>query len=138
MPAHEKLNDTQFVFHKATPKEMGGTPYHTVEAWKSEHAGTAWAQTHPVERARWTGSSVDPGIKPISSMSWSHKTGEVQGVYTHSDYQRQGHATRVWQESHRIAAETRGVTKPRHSAQRTRSGEAWSKAVGGRRPRRSA
>jgi hypothetical protein len=127
---------TQFVFHQATPGQMGGTPYHTVEVWSAEHAATPWARTDPVERARWTGSSEDPGIEPISSMSWSHKTGEIQGIYTHHEHQRRGHATRMWHESQRIAGETRGVVNPRHSADRTTSGEAWARSLGGRLPRR--
>jgi GNAT superfamily N-acetyltransferase len=130
---------TQFtaVFHPANPRAMGGIPTHTVEAWSPEHADTAWAQAHPSERSSYEGSSVDPGIRPIGSMSWHHKTGEIRGVYTTPEHQRQGVASSLYQKGQEIAAETRGVPKPKHSAQRTDSGEAWSKAVGGRRPARS-
>lgn len=122
------------VFHPANPRSMGGISTHTVEAWSPEHAGTEWAQAHPSERSTYEGSSLDPGHRPMSSMSWHHKTGEIKGVYTTPEHQRQGVASSLYQKGHEIAAETRGVPKPRHSAFRTASGEAWSKAVGGRRP----
>lgn len=130
---------TQFatVFHPANPKAMGGIPTHTIEAWSPEHADTAWAQAHPTERDTYAGSSVDPGTRPISSMSWHHQTGEIKGVFTDPEHQRQGVASSLWTAGHAIAAETRGVPKPRHSAFRTNSGEAWSKSVGGRRPARN-
>lgn len=135
MPA--ALNSVQFAFHLANPREMGGVSHHTLEAWAPEHASTAWAQARPEERYRYAGSAEDPGHRPIASMSWHHQTGEIKGVYTEPEHQRQGHASALWQQGHAIAAETRGVPKPRHSAFRTAAGDAWSKAVGGRRPRRS-
>jgi hypothetical protein len=129
---------TQFttVFHPANPKSMGGLSVHTIEAWEPEHADSSWAQEHPSERRRWEGSYVDPGHRPMGSMSWHHKTGEIIGVYTSKQFQRQGVASSLWSQGHEIAGETRGVPAPKHSPQRTDAGDAWSKAVGGRRPRR--
>jgi len=124
-------------FHPANPKSMGGIATHTVEAWAPEHADTTWARAHPTERNTYAGSSADPGTRPISSMSWHHKTGEIKGVYTEPAHQRQGVASALYQRGQEIAGETRGVPKPRHSAFRTDSGEGWSKAVGGRRPARN-
>lgn len=137
MAAHEKLS-SQFtsVFHPANPKAMGGSATHTVEAWAPEHAGTAWAQAHPTERDQYAGSSVDPGHRPMSSMSWHHKTGEVRGVYTAPEHQRQGIASSLWNEGQRLSSE-RGVKSPRHSADRTTAGDAWARSVGGRVPRRA-
>jgi GNAT superfamily N-acetyltransferase len=132
MPAHEHLG-AQFVFHAANPREMGGVSHHTVEAWAPEHAGTEWAQAHPAERGRWEGSSVDPGHRPMSSLSWHHKTGEIKGVYTAPEHQRQGLASAL----HADAGQ-RGVVAPKHSADRTTSGDAWARSVGGRLPRRRA
>ena len=130
---------TQFVtiFHPAKPRSMTPmAPLHTVEAWAPEHVGTEWAQASPGERTGWHGSDADPGIRPMASMSWSHKTGEIHGIHTAPEHQRQGLASTLWQEGHRLANETRGVPTPRHSAQRTRAGDAWAKSVGGRLPRR--
>jgi GNAT superfamily N-acetyltransferase len=130
---------TQFatVFHPANPKSMGGITTHTVEAWKPEHADTAWAQAHPSERNTYAGSSLDPGIRPISSLSWHHQTGEIKGVYTDPEHQRQGLASSLYGHAQELAAVTRGVPKPRHSTFRTSSGDAWAKSVGGRLPKRN-
>lgn len=132
MSVHEKLA-TQFtpVFHKATPRAMDGSTTHTVEAWAPEHAGTEWAQTPPLERSRWEGSSADPGTRPMGSLSWHHKTGEIRGVYTAPQFQRHGVASALYQD-----AQQRGVSTPRHSADRTTAGDAWARSVGGRLPRR--
>ena len=131
------LHPFQFRFFKANPKEMGGRTTHTLEAWSPEHAESAWAQARPEEREQYWGSSSDPGHRPLASMSWQHETGEIKGIYTEPEHQRQGIASSLWTEGHRIAGETRGVKPPKHSSFRTASGEAWSKAVGGRRPARS-
>ena len=132
------LNQDQFnfSFHPANPKEMGGRSTHTVEVWHREQAESGWAKAPPGEREHYAGSSVDPGTRPVASMSWHHQTGEVKGVFTDPAHQRQGIATALWHEGKRIATETRGVTTPKHSAQRTKSGEAWARSVGGRLPRR--
>jgi GNAT superfamily N-acetyltransferase len=129
---------TQFdtVFHPANPRSMGGVATHTVEAWSPEHAGSQWAQTNPAERSRWEGSSADPGIRPIASISWHHQTGEIRGVYTTPEHQRQGIASSLHAKAGEIASETRGVPTPKHSADRTTSGDAWARSVGGRLPRR--
>ena len=136
MPAHEKLSGVQFAFHPSTHREMGGVPHHTVEVWAGEHAGSQWAQAHPTERNQWAGSSSDPGTRPIASLSWHHKTGEILGLHTEPEFRRQGVATRMLQEGRRISSETRGVTKPKHSSYRTTSGEAWARSTGDRLPKR--
>lgn len=133
-----KPKGTQFstVFHPANARSMGGISTHTVEAWAPEHVNDPWAKAHPSERDQWAHSEVDPGIRPIASMSWHHKTGEIRGVYTDKEHQRQGIASSLYAEGHRLASETRGVPAPRHSPQRTSSGDAWAKSVGGRLPKR--
>lgn len=136
-----KPKGTQFatLFHPANPKAMGGIPTHTVEAWAPEHAGTEWAQAHPSERDTYAGSDLDPGTRPVASMSWHHQTGEIKGVYTAKEHQRQGIASSLYQEGSRLAGATRGVPQPKHSPDRTTAGEAWARSVGGRvPPRRSA
>lgn len=136
--SHRALNTEQFAFafHPSTHRSMGGVPHHTVEVWHPEHRETEWAQARPEERNQWAGSSVDPGHRPIGSISWHHRTGEIRGVFTDKAHQRQGIATAMLGEARRIAGETRGVTKPRHSPQRTDSGEAWARSTGDRLPRR--
>ena len=138
MPAHENLA-SQFatIFHPANPKEMGGVSHHTVEAWAPEHADEPWAKAHPTERMGYEGSSSDPGIRPLSSLSWQHGTGEIKGVYTRPDVQRQGLASALHTKAHEIAGETRGVPTPKHSSYRTNPGDAWARSVGGRLPKRN-
>ena len=69
-------------------------------------------------------------------MSWHHQTGEIRGVYTDPEHQRQGVASSLYQHGQEIASTTRGVPKPRHSTFRTNSGDAWARSVGGRLPKR--
>jgi GNAT superfamily N-acetyltransferase len=138
MPAHQSVSQVQFatVFHRANPKSMGGISSHTVEAWAPQHVNDPWVQAHPSERNPYAGSSLDPGIRPIASLSWHHRTGEISGVYTVPEHQRQGVATALYQQGQEIASKTRGVPTPRHSEQRTRSGDAWARSVGGHLPGR--
>lgn len=132
MAAQDHLG-VQFVFHKANPNEMGGISTHTLEAWDPEHASSPWAQAHPAERNRYTGSDVDPGIRPIGSISWHHKTGEIRGVYVVPEHQRKGIATAMLHE-----AQTTPTRSPRHSTDRTTAGDAWARSAGGPLPRRSS
>jgi len=137
--SHRALNPDQFdfAFHPSTHREMGGVPYHTVEVWPKEASGSGWAQMHPGERQHWYGSSVQGEHgPPAASLSWHHKTGEILGLFTEKQHQRQGIATAMLGEARRISGETRGVTSPRHSPQRTESGEAWARSLGERLPRR--
>ena len=106
-------NPLQFRFHPSTHREMGGVPHHTVEVWQEEHAETPWAQAHPAERNTYAGSSVDPGTRPVGSFNWHHETGEILGMFTDPEHQRQGVATSMWHEANRVAGETRR----RHQAQ---------------------
>ena len=133
MAAHDHVNRTEFttIFHPANPKEMGGLSSHTLEAWSPEHADTPWAREHPSSRVTWVGTDVDPGIKPIASMGWHHKTGEIRGVFTQEEHQRQGIASALFHEGSSIP----GTPTPKHSPNRTRAGDAWARAVGGRVPR---
>jgi hypothetical protein len=52
------------------------------------------------------------------------------------EFRRQGLATALWHEAHRIAGTARGVQPPRHHADRTDLGEVWARSVGGHLPRR--
>ena len=121
-------------FHPANPREMGGVSHHTLEAWDPKDADTDWAKARPEERDRYTGSADDPGTKPIGSISWSHQTGEIKGVFVAPEHQRQGLATHLLTEARKVAAETRGVREPKHSTFRTKAGEAWARSLGERLP----
>lgn len=112
------LSDLQFREHIATPKAMGGSAVHTVEAWKTEHADSDWAKASPADRDTYAGSSFDPGTRPVGSLSWHHKTGEIRGVYTDKPYQRQGVASALLNHSQQLAAGTRGVVAPRLAGRR--------------------
>lgn len=64
------------------------------------------------------------------ALSWHPKTHEVTNIHVDESFQRKGLATAMWE----MGQASRPA--PKHSADRTDAGEAWSKAVGGRRPRR--
>lgn len=131
--SHRALNSEQFRSFKADPDEPGGRGYHTVEVWHPEHVGTEWAQARPQERDRYTGSSADPGHRPIGSISWHHRTGEILGMHVVPEHQRQGVATAMHRHAHELAA-TSGVVHPEHSSYRTPAGDAWARSTGERLP----
>jgi GNAT superfamily N-acetyltransferase len=74
------------------------------------------------------------GDEQVGSMMWSNK--DVRQITVAPEHQRQGIATALWHEGHRLAAENRAVPQPKHSADRTDSGDAWARSVGGKLPRR--
>lgn len=69
----------------------------------------------------------------IASMRWSSRG--VINIEVDPEHQRQGVATAVWNEAHRLAEENARIPKPKHSPDRTNAGDAWARAVGGRLPR---
>jgi hypothetical protein len=71
----------------------------------------------------------------VGNMRWSNK--QVRNVMVNPEHQRQGVATAMWQEGHRLASENQRIPAPRHSPDRTSAGDAWAKSVGGRLPRRA-
>lgn len=68
-------------------------------------------------------------------MQWKDSTGEIDHILVNWDSRRKGIATMLWNRAHELAAE-RGITAPRHSARRSREGNAWAKSVGGDLPRK--
>jgi hypothetical protein len=103
------LSNLQF---KYGPHDVGGSkPLHRVDAF----AGPTQAHA--------------------GMMIWDPK--QIRGIHVPSDLQRRGVATALWEEGHRLAEETPGIPKPKHSADRTAAGDAWARSVGGRLPRRS-
>lgn len=107
MAAHESLSDVQFEYRHYPPSE----------------SGISFDQHKVI--AKRAGSEV-------GHMSWSHK-----GVHFIQALEpRRGIGTALWNEGHRLASENPGIVKPVHSADRTDSGDAWARSVGGRLPRR--
>lgn len=80
--------------------------------------------------------SASVGGNQVGSLSWHPKSGRVMGVEVNREYRRQGIASRMWDEAHRAASRSTRVIRPTHSADRTDSGDAWARAVGGTLPRR--
>ncbi len=77
----------------------------------------------------------DPGGDFVGNMRWSAK--QVRNVMVNPEHQRQGVATGMWNEGHRLAETNAKIPKPKHSPDRTNEGDAWAKSVGGRLPRRA-
>jgi ribosomal protein S18 acetylase RimI-like enzyme len=69
------------------------------------------------------------GKRSVGTLWWGHDDGEVKNVIVEDEFKRQGIATRMWNEAHRLSAEG-GWPRPRHSDDLTPDGAAWSKAVG--------
>ena len=106
MPAHEKLNGVQFVYSLG---ETGGRRgLHNIKAVV--------------------------GDQNVGSMSWGPRM--IRGISVIPEYRRQGIASRMWEEGHRVASENARIPKPAHSNDRTNEGDAWARSVGGRLPRR--
>lgn len=108
MAAHEKLSEVQFQYKHYPPSESG------------------------VSFDQHRLAAVDKRGQEIGHMSWSNR-----GIhYIQASQERQGIGTALWNEGHRLAAENPGIVKPAHSADRTDSGDAWARSVGGKLPRR--
>jgi ribosomal protein S18 acetylase RimI-like enzyme len=112
MSAQDKLNPQQFnyFFDAASPNQMAGRTTHELQMF------------HGNER--------------IGEMLWHHGTGEIQGINIRPEHRRQGAATTLLGHARQLAENTRGVTRPRHSADRTTAGDAWARSLGERLPRR--
>lgn len=107
MPAHEHINGVQFQYD--TPD---------------------WGESHPVHRITATGGEGTWA----GSLVWSGKG--IREVDVHPNFRRQGVATSLWNEGHRLASENAMIPAPKHSSDRTTAGDAWARSVGGRLPRR--
>jgi hypothetical protein len=83
---------------------------------------------------RRSGKVATPEGPRFAMMTWTPK--EVTHISVPEGAQRQGHATALWNEGHRLAGENARIPAPKHSADRTTSGDSWAKSVGGKLPRR--
>lgn len=111
--SHRALNPEQFhyVFNQAKPRSMEGPRHHELRVY----AG---------------------GTMSIGQLMWHHKTGEIGNINVSPEVRRQGVATAMLGHARQLASETRGVRSPRHSSDRTESGEAWARSLGERLPKR--
>lgn len=65
----------------------------------------------------------------VGAMVWTRKSHEIHNVHVQPDHQRKGLATAMWNMGQELRP------KPKHSPDRTESGDAWARKVGGRIPR---
>jgi GNAT superfamily N-acetyltransferase len=72
--------------------------------------------------------------REVGKLEWTAK--EVKNVETYPEHRRQGVATALWNEGHRLAETNARIPAPKHSSQRTNAGNEWARSVGGRLPRR--
>lgn len=108
----ENLNRTQFEFVHRTPDP-----------------------TSPLDVRALYHSVHGIGAAQGSVMYWHKKSGIIGNVEVPEQSRRKGIATAMLGEARRIASETRGVPKPRHSPMRTDLGEKWARSLGERLPR---
>lgn len=69
------------------------------------------------------------GDAKVGEMSWYGTTGTIHKIDVEKEHSRRGLATAMWN----MAQDA--PKKPKHSGDRTTQGDAWSKSVGGPRPR---
>lgn len=72
--------------------------------------------------------------KAIGHIAWNGRSGRVESIQVHHDYQGLGVATSLWNQANRLA-DMGHAPRPKHSNDRTISGDAWSEKVGGKRPK---
>lgn len=82
-------------------------------------------------------SAHHPEQGQIGHLYWHPRTGKIRDVLVTGEHQGKGIATEMFKTAQNTAATTKKVPTPKHSQDRTDAGEAWAKAVGGPRPRRS-
>ena len=82
-------------------------------------------------------SASHPDHGEVGHLYWHPRTGTIRDVLVTGEHQGKGIATQMYKTAQEVAATTKKVPAPKHSQDRTDAGEAWAKAVGGRRPRRS-
>jgi 8-oxo-dGTP pyrophosphatase MutT (NUDIX family)/GNAT superfamily N-acetyltransferase len=123
----------KFQFIRATPKAMGGSTSHHLQAWKE---GTSQADIDDYNETAQGMYFPESETGPEGQISWKHHNGEIKNIAVRPSAQRQGLATELLDRAREVAATTRGVKPPRHSWQRTDAGDAWARSTGDRLPGR--
>lgn len=70
----------------------------------------------------------------MGHIAWNGRSGRVESLFVHPDYEGLGVATSLWERAHKLA-EMGHAPAPKHSNDRTIAGDAWSAKVGGKRPK---
>lgn len=133
MPAHEVLQHAQFDYFGPgddDPKSNYVNEHHKV-------AITVPAP-HDVGIRRGHSNATLPAGTPIRAgeLTWKRNGGKILRVEVPSHMQRHGMATALLGEAKRIASANPRIPQPKHSNDRTKEGDAWARAVGGKLPRR--
>ena len=68
----------------------------------------------------------------VGNMNWYGTTGTISNIDVEPEHSRKGIATAMWNMGQDFSP------KPKHSNDRTSMGDAWSKKVGGKRPKNKA
>lgn len=69
-----------------------------------------------------------------AELKWDSK--QIRNIEVPEQFQRQGVATSLWNEAQRLSSDNSKIPAPKHSSDRTDSGDAWARSVGGKLPRR--
>jgi hypothetical protein len=104
-----------------------------------EHDWSVHGESRPLHRISafveypWEGVDKVTRVE-VGSMLWNARG--IRSIDVMPERKRQGIATGMWNEGHRLASEVQRIPKPTHSSIRTAQGDKWARAVGGRLPRR--
>ena len=71
--------------------------------------------------------------KNLGHISWNGRSGRVDQVFVHPEYQGLGVATSLWERAHNLS-DMAGIKGPQHSNDRTIAGDEWASKVGGKKP----
>ena len=121
-----------------------GIQFHYYAPGENDPGSLFAVQTHRVAATIKAPFDVGQGrntIKPAGTrmrageLNWKSPGGKITGVDVSHIFQRKGIATAMLGEAQRIAATNSKIPKPKHSEDRTREGDKWAKAVGGRLPK---
>jgi GNAT superfamily N-acetyltransferase len=88
-----------------------------------------WGERRPIHRIQ-----ALQGNTEVGSLHWDSR--RIRDLTVLPEHQRHGIATQMWSEGHRLAAENKKIPAPQHSSDRTDTGDAWARRVGGRLPKR--
>ena len=87
---------------------------------------TEWKRLHHIAAYNQEGDVV-------GTMDWNKRSKRVFDISVHPDMQRKGIASHMWDYANQVSKEM-GVKGPKHSPDRTSSGDKWAKSVGGELP----
>ena len=74
------------------------------------------------------------GYDILGAMHWSPRTGRIMRISVQREASRKGLGTAMWKHAQELASSNPDIPQPRHSTNRTLSGELWARKVGGELP----